>query len=114
MTGKIFENINAKRLFVSLYEETPEERKATFGQNIRDMFDEKITDVERIEGFYVNEADVRVCHEAAMKTPVSTKSDDAVEKLMDEFPKTTVTQFKKEEEEDFSKPATEENIPKNW
>lgn len=112
-TNKIFENINAKRLFVSLYEELEESRRATFGQNIRDMFDTKITDMERIEGFYVNEADVRVCYEAAMKTPAYVKSDDAVENLMDSLTP-VVTRFKKDEEEDFSKPATEENIPKNW
>lgn len=72
---KIFDSVKAKRLFVSLYENTPEEVKATFGQNIRDMFDKKMTDMESIEGFYVNEADVRVCHEAAMKTAKMQKPE---------------------------------------
>lgn len=112
MTGKIFENVNAKRLFVSLYEETPEARKSTFGQNIRDMFDHKITDLESIEGFYLTEADVRMCHKAAMETPNDVKSDGVVENLMDNLNPIVTGMTKFKENEDTK--VYENNIPKNW
>lgn len=128
MTGKVFENVNAKRKFVSLYEEMPEERKATFGQNIRDMFDQKITDTTRIEGFYLNEADVQVCYDAAMKTPKSVTRVHIASggvggpggaggnaNSIGSSGESMITSFKEQEDEDFNKPAeTESNIPKDW
>lgn len=103
MSNKIFENANAKRLFVSLYEETPEKRQATFGQNIRDLFDHKITDLERIEGFYLNEADVQTCHDAAMKTPEGVQSEVKTEVSKEDF-----------SSNEESTGGADDGLPKNW
>lgn len=97
MTGKVFENTNAKRQFVTLYEDLDDDKKQRFGQEIRNLFDEKITDVTRIEGFYLNEADVRKCYDVATKEPQKTTT----------FRDTA-------EEENTDEPIENEQLPKGW
>lgn len=56
--SKIFTDLKAKTRFVELYSMATDVQKDEFGKAIRKKFDEKVTSLEDLSDFYINQYDV--------------------------------------------------------